>query len=232
MDKRNTVFLIIMAVATLLVTVIQTSFAFSASSQQNGQLPNEEENSNGVASFTTEYDKNVTVTVNGELGSTIVDSSNLNVKLLASVEGQTSKCTYDVIYVWNSEPHQELEVTDNTLQDKYYIKTATVEKELTISGKANIITDDEESSAGTFAQDLLETNIDKFTLLTRKVGDNDMNFFTLVNDAVIASTSTISPTQVNWNFELKFYNINKDQVHLNGKTFGGYITVDQSSIEC
>lgn len=228
MEKRNAMLLIVMAVATLLVTVAETSFAFSASTQANTGMPNTEEKGKGVASLSTSYDKAVSVTVNQDLESVIMDSANVNVKLLASNEGEISKCTYDIIYVWNSAPHQELEVTDNTLQDKYYIKTATVEKELTISGKANITSGIENSSEGTIAHSLKETNINKFPLFNR----GDMDYFILVNDAVISSASISSPTEVNWNFELKFYNVNKDQSHLNGKTFGGYITVDQNSMEC
>lgn len=225
MDKRNALFISVMAIATILVTVMQSSFAFSAAtSDQNN---NEENSSYEPKSLITMSNKEISLTVPTENGI-VQDSMEVYLELANHNLEDIAKCTYDIIFVWQSSPQKDFSVTSTNVQDKYYIRTSTVNNELTLSGFATL---EDEQGASTIAR-IKETGFDKYPLFTKEYKGKNIDYFIIVDDATIESASLKNPTKVKWHFDVKFYKINTDQNHLNNKTYKGQIIVDEDSVVC
>ena len=240
MENKSTIFLTVVAVATLLVMVAGATFAFFASVKDTNMNATADYNMpSKAASFTASADKNISITLNNfEQGAFsngqnlyyTADEANLNVKLLAAEEGKDSVCKYDVIFTWTSEPQDYIEASNDS-QSKYYIKTATISgKEFTIEAEATTKNADGEENVIFTAP---EKNIDEFELFSKTLSNGKTeDYFVLVDDAMIASSSTTIETEVDWHVIARFYNINKDQAYLSGHNYSGIVTVDYSSINC
>ncbi len=228
MKKGNIMFLLVTAVATLLITAAQASFAYSATSMKNTNNGVNEDIPQKTALFSSTSGKDLDITINTLDTNIITDSTNISVNLLSSEEGHLAKCTYDIIYVWTSDPQQDVPYLDNA-QGKYYNRTATVNKEFTI--ETSLIPNDLQYypiNTEIFG----EKNMDEYILYTDDNGSKPRDYIVLVDDAVITSASSTEPTTIDYNFTLRFYNENKDQAYLNGRSFKGYVAVNQDSIEC
>ena len=122
MEKRNTLLLTIIAIATLLVAVVGATFAYFASTTDtnSGKVNLNVETSNKTATFTAvgggDMNINVTAdlmqesnagdggtqqTANGTLDANLTANSNINVSLNSPAEGQLVSCTYDLVFEWD-----------------------------------------------------------------------------------------------------------------------------------
>ncbi len=253
MEKRNTILLSIIAIATLLVAVVGATFAYFASNiNTNSNVGVNVNTSKSTAAFVATAGKGINITVdsvemqqndagdgsqqtaNGTYDSGLTDNSTLNVTLLASENDKETTCTYDVIFTWDdksktnfAEEAENAEATGSEHPSEYYIRTeggvSTGFKELTIEGDISAgVGESSGDRTGTY-EEITETNIDEFKL---KNGDSDKKVLVLKEGQQITSVSTSNPTYHNYTFTVKFYNLNKDQTKLMGKTFAGTISVD------
>ena len=251
MEKKNTILLAVIAIATLLVAVVGATFAYFASEiKNNGNLNVNVASSGKKASFvsTSSGDVNFTVdafemqqsdvgdgstnqSTNPEYAKGLTDNATLNITLLASDEGKETTCTYDIIYTWTAGENNFTSVSEEEdktyYPSKYYERSDKTKnegfKEFTIEGDLSVGVGSSPDERPGIYEGIEETNIDEFE---PKSGDGDKKVLILKSGQTITSVSTSDPTYHNYTFTFRFYNLNKDQSSLMGKTFAGTISVD------
>lgn len=249
MEKRSTMLLTVIAIATLLVAVVGATFAyFATTSTIDANIPVNIETAAKAASFTAFASKDINITVDANemqkadasetaqsnvasLIDGLTDSANLNVVLKAAAANQASTCTYDIVWTWTSDRYalEEATAENPTPDTKHYWPTTGITKEFTIEGTATATN----TVAETTTTALTETNFDSSTFVEnhKTVGGNNVDYIILVNDAKI-TVSDIAGGNVLWHFTVRFYNANKDQSALMGKNLSGTISVDSDSVKC
>lgn len=248
MEKRNTLLLTVIAIATLLVAVVGATFAYFATTQEiSANIPVNVATASSSASFTATTDGDINIMVDafemqqGDANDNttiegLTDNATLTVQLGAANDGEESICSYDIIYTWTSNKYA-LDASGNVTTDgatQYYIPTAdlpTDGKEFTISATA-VASNETDTQTKSTVTPVAETNFDKFTIAGQT--DAGKDYFILVDDANIVSTAADASRAVKvvWTFEAKFYNLTKDQTKLMNKTFSGTISVDPNSVKC
>ncbi len=153
MEKRNTILLTVIAIATLLIAVAGATFAYFASNinTSNGNIDFNAKTSNNKTVFTAESTESISLNVasymmqqayagngsdttssNGDVANELVKTANLSVNLTASDQGKITECTYDVVWVWdNTSSDFSTSVSDatskvnsqNIYPSKYYVRT-------------------------------------------------------------------------------------------------------------
>ncbi|MBQ6817029.1 MAG: hypothetical protein IJO27_01200 [Bacilli bacterium] len=206
MEKKNTVLLTVIAIATLLVAVVGATFAYFSASVTNTEKTT-------VTATTAKANDVFTYTANNELVLDAITNENMSLAQkgqfvdsdvktttvsLQAGDGEAT-CTYDLVWT-------------ETSAEKYALSTKVKEAnadalEFTLKG-----TDDSETPQ-TFA----ETNVDKLpaTLGSYTITDNGAD-----------STAT---TQT-WTFTAQFYNLEQEQNDQINKTFTGEISV--ANVRC
>ncbi len=124
MEKRNTLLLTVIAIATLLVAVVGATFAYFASTinTNDGNVNLNLTASNNKAVFTSSSTGGVNIKVesymmqehdgvegndgtlsnNATINTALTNSANINVTLQASESGHETTCTYDLVFEWSS----------------------------------------------------------------------------------------------------------------------------------
>lgn len=205
MEKKNTVLLTVIAIATLLVAVVGATFAYfsaSVTSTDKTTVTTTTAKANDVFSYTANNElildgitnENMSIAEKG-----FVDSDVKTTTVSLQAGDGTATCTYDL--VWKE-----------TSAEKYALSTKVAEVnpnalEFTLKGTDN---SDETQSFG-------ETNVDKLsaTLGSYTITDNGAD-----------STAT---TQT-WTFTAQFYNLEQEQNDQINKTFTGEISV--ANVRC
>jgi len=195
MEKKNTILLTVIAVATLLVAVVGASFAFFAVQETNNanvDITTTTAKASDVFSATGSgaLSLNVTNDVMQEASSTsnpvAVSAEDSNMKVSLTAGSGKASCTYKITY---TNTGAEYKMTANAANGLEY----------TIAG-----------TDGT--QTIAETNMDKVT---------SFGPFTIEDTYEEASAATVQT----WTFTAKFYNLAVEQNdHLN-KTYSGTFKV-------
>ena len=213
MEKKNTLILTIVAIATLLVAVIGATFAFFTA-QGNNNINTAAFTANsegGTSSFSglfnktdvgfdialTEMLENASATTPDSTGK--IDNVGLNVTLISANANTTTTCTFNVVYTWNG--------TKNTYSGgSYYYKKssglASTDKEFTyqVTGSSNV-GETQFADAGTAA-------------------------VTLLSGASISTNNATTGISKNYTFTFRFYNFgNKNQNDQKGKKFSGQLSL-------
>ena len=124
MEKRNTLLLTVIAIATLLVAVVGATFAYFASTinTNNGNVNLNLNASSNKAVFTSSSTGGVNIKVesymmqehdgvegddgnmsnNTAINTNLTNSANINVTLQASEQGHETTCTYDLVFEWSN----------------------------------------------------------------------------------------------------------------------------------
>ncbi len=240
MGNRQTVTLIIISALTMLVTLIGASFAFFASyGKTNDTINLGAQSESGSPSFISMSSDSLDISVdaflmqqaqvdNNNTVDELTDEASLSIYLNSPKNNEISTCSYDII----------LEMDENS---DLYVKTEGADKEFTISGNATITNGkdavkDDDSRKSQYIIDVKnipEINIDELDWQEKTIAnDKKVRYAILVDDAKISSLYFNKPTTVEWNFEVKFYNITKMQDELRGQKYSGVIKVDEKSIKC
>lgn len=252
MEKRNTILLTVIAMATLIVTIIGASFAYFASTVNtaNGNLNVDLNLPNNTASFIATAGDPINITVdsymmqegdatdggntsnNTTIAANLTKNSTLNVELTAADQNQKepSQCTYDIVFEWTSNGDfsslktaaDEKTNSEEIYPSNYYVRTqpdskfTTEFKEFTIACMQTVNDGTEERP--TTDELFEEKNIDQF-----KCADGSCKKIKLAEGETLSTTTSAS---VEYNFTVRFYNLNHDQSTLAGKSFTGNIKVD------
>ena len=133
MEKKNTILLTIIALATLLISVVGATFAYFASNvnTKNGDVNVNVNTSKNQASFISTSDGDININVDSymmqesnagdgnntskveEIANNLVATANININLTASEAGNISECSYDLIYEWDTTSSDFTQVQDN-----------------------------------------------------------------------------------------------------------------------
>jgi len=209
MDKKSTVLLTVIAVATLLVAVVGSTFAFFAIQETNtGKVDVTTTTAKGSDIFKATGSGTLSLNITNEKmlesvtkpdveggeGKVVLADQDTDSSLNVSLEAGSGKasCEYDLVW------------TESTAEGyiKYAKTTAAAAgvNEFTISG----------SSTG--LAPIEEINVDKASTLGHfKIEDT-------YEETSVATTQT-------WTFNLKFYNLPVSQATQMGKTYSGQIAV-------
>lgn len=181
MEKRNSLLLTIIAIATLIVAVIGATFAYYASTVNNQSGINTDvkmPSANGM--FTTQGGEVAINTITtqmmseNEIGSNATASSPLKISYLSGSTNE-NKCTYNIYYMW-IDGKNGYSITDpNQKEFTYFIKE-----------KGNIVK---------------EENLVEGSNLNRQ----------LIASKQISNASVDTPTINEVEIGLNWYNINADQ---------------------
>lgn len=215
MEKKNTILLTVIAVATLLVAVVGASFAFFAVQEtNNADVEVETTTAEAADAFvaTSEGDLKLAVTnatmqeAESTLGKYVSDTATVNVSLTAG-SGNAS-CDYKLTY----------KAAEGT--DTYTTTSGITGFEYSLQG---VVTEDENIK-------IAETNMDQVS---------SFGIFTITDSVDNAETQVAS--EHNWTIEVRFYNLAVNQGVVQGedgsvtsqgqigKTFAGNIVVDNVS---
>lgn len=220
-DRKNTLVLTVVSIATLLVAVVGATFAYFTATvggeAQNVVTVTTSSTSSTFTAYSTPLTLDVTIEDmlenDGNDDYSIYKSSESTASIEAKkVAGGTAVCTYDLIYTPEEEGYfnySDGNVSVNKL------------KELTISGTAKI-SGDNASEATTTATSFAETDLAGITSQTTLVSNAS---FTLDAIGDIEKTATLT-----WSFDARFYNLGIDQNSNADKTFGGIIGFD--NLDC
>ena len=219
MEKKNTLLLTVIAVATLLVAVVGATFAYFGSFDTNitnaANINVTTETGNGSEFVTTKQDADITVkaenmlyNTTGEKTSVATGDGWLQVDLSTHSAEYTTTCKYDVEYVKGTNVYgsEAFPVTTGA-QDEFTYK-------FTIDG----------APGGTKISGL----VDDGTETTYSTMPNGI----LYTGATITSTGEKTTTQ-KYSITLQFYNFpSVDQSKLQGKTYSAELRVAEGSVKC
>ena len=227
MEKKNTLLLTVIAVATLLVAVVGATFAYfgsfapdnTSNTPVNVTTPKAQTStfvSTGAQLLLDVPAENMTFAQRGQEGVTSTSSGTLKVALTSGTADQTMKCSYDVYFEAEGTPVYGLGETT---------KTAGVDKEITMK-----ITATEGITVDKFA---IETNFDAnaeygWTKLTGETVKPTIKIAT----AEISNSSATVPTEQTFTFEAKVYNLTQQQDQISGKSFKGYFYAVLDASRC
>lgn len=216
MKNKNNVVLSIIAIATILVTVVGATFAYFASTVNEGTGSNftavvEEDN---VLFTATGSNMTMEVTADkmtqhassdGTIVAATAEADAIDVSLTVGTEGSIA-CYYNIYFQWDSSG------------TAYLTKTTSASKEFT--AQLTLTDTDGTGSSGTnkFAS---ETQLTDVVTTTNKT--------LVVEGASIVANASNSGAQT-WRPTIKFYNLQLNQTDLAGKTFSGKFTIDD--VEC
>lgn len=206
MERKNTVLLTVVAVATLLVAVVGATFAyFTATGNVNAQSTVNVTTSavDSVAGGATDCSLAVTGAdmrqSDGTAAGVPVTSTDCTVSIVGTKDtnnATATTCTYDITYTPTSA--------------------------LTIRGAGNTENKKELSLVGSAAADKTSA-----TLTTKAYAETDLYNVSSKTNLVTGAKFTFSETTTaTWTFNTKFYNYNFDQNALADKTFGGTIAIE------
>lgn len=247
MEKNHTVTLIVIGMLTLIITVAGASYAYFASAIDiDDSIPVGVQTEGSSASFMSVSSGGINIGVDSHLmqqansddNNTVdelTDKATLSIYLNSAKDSTVSTCHYDIIFVWNKDAHK-------------YSKTPNTTKEFTITGTVtnveNIpefsLDDPNKARFRIHNPEFEEINIDELDWQTKTITETvddasvkkEITYAVLINDAIISSLYLNKATIVNWQFDVKFYNVTKDQSSLMEKKYGGEIRVDPDSIKC
>lgn len=244
MEKKNTLLLTVIAVATLLVAVVGATFAYFASTVnlENNTAEFTAETAPMTSSFVatgTAFSLEVTAdkmqTVDAAEGKKAAESTKgtMVVSYGSSVDETAMYCTYDIYFQWNGSLEEEnLYVAHSPIGKGSDVLYASAEdvvgyndpREFTI--KASF-----ESSveAADGQNEVLENVFEEEVDWSEVIQDNERH---KIASARIWSNLAGEENQTvhTWTFDSVFYNIPAYQNALAGKTFSGVFSVD--NVQC
>ncbi len=209
MERKNTLLLTVIAVATLLVAVVGATFAyFTATGADNAE--------SAITTKTTSIDTvntsatpvNMEVTLQDmleddkDLGEYKSADATLTIEAGTGTGGGTNTCTYDIVY---TPVNQQGFVNSST--------NASNALEYTIQGTSSSSNATAVITGGTFA----ETSLHNIT---------DTTPITLVNDATYAVSGIEQSGILTWTVQVRFYNQPFDQTENAGKTYGAMLSFE------
>lgn len=223
MDKKNTVLLTVIAVATLLVAVVGSTFAFFAIQEtNNADVKVETTTAAGSDIFSATGAGSLSLTVNNddmlqanggkEDAFLSVEDKNMKVSLTAGTGVAT--CNYDIVWTETSAIP--------------YARSTYVIKEVEYTAEGN-----EYTLAGVAKNPATDTIIDDIAIAEINISDIQANAQgqKVLGSFKISNTAGSAATEHNWTFTNKFYNLAVDQGDQMGKTYAGNITVSNVSCE-
>ena len=215
MERKNTVLLTVIAVATLLVAVVGATFAYftaSGGSTENSTVNVTTESvdavsctANNVSLVVSANDMTVAAgTTNGTAITPLSSSSATDAVgeiTCTSTKNSSSAttCTYDIVY------------TPTVAFESYSGNNSQSKKELTLTGSST-------TTAGTIAQG--------------KTAYAETDMYTLQSETTLISSGSwtfSSAGSMTYTFTPTFYNYDFDQSSLAGTSWGGTISVDNLS---
>ncbi len=221
MDKKNTLLLTVIAVATLLVAVVGATFAyFTASSGTNEASEVNVQTRSVDVTSTTATDVTMVVQLsdmvqgNGANDHSVYkNNTDATIQLENSVgaAGGTRTCSYNIVYtpradgVYVTTP----EAVTNSL------------REFTIQATANVV------GSGTSSV----TTIPEYDLGTISTATPTNLNATPITFAVTGAVDGNESSSITWTFDVRYYNLAIDQTVNAGKTFGGSLEFVETGSE-
>ena len=197
MEKRNTILLTVIAVATLLVAVVGATFAYFAQSGDYNGTANLTANTAGASSEFIAVGSDITLQVTaanmveaqkGNQVTTQTVNDAINVKFKAGTTERLS-CTYQLYYQWNGG--DEYTMTQGADGNKEF--TYTISK----------VTDTAATADTGYTESVVaETNF---------VASNTSGMTNVGTVQTIANESTTTETVDHYQITVKFYNLALDQ---------------------
>lgn len=220
---------IIISIVFFLVLIVASTYAYfgSFSADTNNKVHVNITTEEGVSSVFTSEKASLSLQIppanmseavaNNEVAAT--SNATFNVSLDSASTTIKTKCTYDVIFEYDSSSkvYGKVNETDTKYLEATKINGAVASKELTMK-----VT----SPAGTNNY-TNETNFDYNVTWSKSDDGNPMK--TLVSNATIISEGTKVTNM--FTFELKFYNLTAHQVNMENQTLNGYIYAKKTKCE-
>lgn len=207
-NKRRSIVLVIIAIASLALIVGAATFAFFATGRDldNGVINANVGTAASMYSFSATSNGNIEMNIafnemsEANVNTTFLktDNATINVSLASPSEGMKTTCTYDIVWVWDSTGDNIYTSPDMSIPDTINNKTYNYE----FSAKV-----DEED----------EKDLSKYS--------TNGSIVTLQKDVTIESTSTTA-NEIQHRIDAYIYNLPVDQQKLFDKQFRAHITID------
>ncbi len=217
MERKNTLLLTVIAVATLLVAVVGATFAYFTASTSGGTASDVQVTTRSIDIVsTTATDLILDVTANDMLlangteeGVAKTGSSTLTMSTETGSSGGTSVCTYDLVYTVSNEFTNSSTNTTNKI-------------EFSLTGAT--------STASTVGSPTLTSSVPSFSEVDMN-GHADAEKVTLVDNATFTVDGGSNATAGNliWTITASFKNYNFDQTELAGNVYGGSVNFENIS---
>ncbi len=213
MERKNTLLLTVIAVATLLVAVVGATFAYFTASGTNSaesEIDVITRSIDAVNTSATPITMEVTLADmletagKNDYSAFKEETATLSLDAENGNGGGANVCTYDLVYT----PNVSGQFTNT-------VANTTPYNELTIQGAATVTN----TTAST-------NTVNSFTELSLH---NITAATTLVDDAVFTLNGADVLSTLTWSIDVRFYNLAIDQSELAEDTFGGVITFENLS---
>lgn len=244
MSKRSTISLILISLITTILAVTGSSYAYYASSIEAKasskdiaitKVPFFMSTSTGAININFEdYLVDSEEDLDGEnaeeenkLPNDLNDSTSLSVYLTSAQDNELNTCTYDIILISNQK-----------VED--YNKTINLPKDFKISSKGEGSQNIERDKLKVTTDGFNEKSIDELTWKEKEITIMEdgqeikklVKYAVLIDDAKISSIYSDNPTIVNWDFNVRFYNIKDNLNNIKDTSYSAIIKVDDDSIKC
>ena len=259
MEKRNTLLLTIIAIATLLISVVGATFAYFASNinTSEGNVNIDVDTSNKQAVFLASSSGDINITVNSymmqqhdatqddntsnnaTIAALLENSATINVSLQAADAGKVSTCSYDLVYKWNSTSENNFSKNSSVQEEgqdpnKYY-KSKYYER--TTGGVAEGFKElTVEISSMTYTGEAEERGQSNEELQEKNIDAiekiSDDGKITLLKGQEISSdkVGTDNIPHIDYEITFRFYNLSINQSALMDKSFVGTVSVE--NVKC
>lgn len=249
MEKRNTLLLTVIAVATLLVAVVGATFAYFAGTVDtvNGNINVNANTAGAASSFIASAGNSLDLDVTAamvqrsaiNLTAKTTATGGLTVTFETGTNGQNASCTYDIVYVWDSV--NVAEEGENPAIVNQYQNTGTLPLEILDSDpnfaefagtynyeysiQGNVIKTVDGGAPGESTSVLSETDFSSFTWSTDPAYGAAGHKATIVANQTISNSNTASASTDVYTFTTSFYNIPRNQNAISGKAYRGHLSV-------
>lgn len=220
---------IIISIVFFLVLIVASTYAYfgSFSADTNNRVHVNITTEEGVASVFTSEKAALSLQIppanmseanaNNEVAAT--SNATFNISLDSASTSIKTRCTYDVIFEYDSSSkvYGKVNETDAKYLEATKVDGVVVSKELTMKVTSPTGTNNYST----------ETNFDYNSTWSKSDAGNPMK--TLVSNATIISEGTkVTNT---FTFELKFYNLTTHQANMENETLNGYIYAKKTNCE-
>ena len=243
MEKKNTLLLTVIAIATLLVAVVGATFAFFASqTDTNANIPVNVKTAGKAGAFQSQATENIHISVTSAamLESVANNETPINISAsdkdtatvtanLSAPAGETVTCTYDVVWVWGDAVN-----TYNDTPNQNYVATTGI-GEGTIGNELTLALYSGTDTTGTAV--FQEKNMDFTGVETEQIkilpsDSTTVTAYILKKQTITATGDAAADKAETQSFtaKVRFYNQPLDQSIQEDKTFLGNIRI--ANVQC
>ena len=216
--KKNNYAIITITIIIMLIIILSATYAFFATNMSliNNVILNVEVPDASRATFTSYSTNPLQLNVEAanvlypSTTATVTDTGDLIIKYSSPAANDEYECTYDVLYVWDTNTQYTSPTV--TLSETYPY-------EISISGMVSA-TGDSFSSYDYTSKNLIEKDLSQFSWVGTP---SSVGRYAKIIEGAKIYTNSVSGTTVTWTFNMNFYSLPVSQTRFSGSILNAHI---------